>query len=901
MRVHWLELENFRGVRRRRVAFDSGVTVVVGRNESGKSSMGEAIRLLLDTSLKPNSTHRRVRDVRPVDRDEDPLVRAEIETGPYRFVLTRCFGSGKRGAIELRIDAPHPEHKTGEDALARLEAILDETTDLELFHALTACQGQAVGGLTLPGSGWLQQALDETATETGHGEDERTSSLFDRVQREYARYFTNTGKENKDGTKLVDEMAQAQVHLANVTDKHTEFERKVDEVGRLRVRVANAEQKLPGEEKAADTRKADVEALGALERQCKTAEMKLDAARATDAHAAALARGRSQLVQEVSQATDTAEGAQTRVNELAEELAMREKALTAACANLDSARAATASLREEQQAYAADLERFDLLTRAQTLRLRGDRARELAAKLQEARKELARGVTGSSLQAIEDADRAHELARERMQVAAARLGIEALSPVRIEIDGESLHLEAGERIESRLDGPHELLLPGQVRVRLVGGTAQEELEASARQAFEALRSALDEADTASPAEARSRRELAIRAESEVRALTGRFDEEVAGVDAAPGESPIDALARNATELEERAAKMLAKRPASLPAPEDRGAAEDALSRAREAEQTVREVENAAADAENVARRAQEAARSAWANASGEAKHARETVSDRRARLNAARLADGPDDSIAEHLANSQKATDAATAEVQRLRSELDAKGLEELRLLADNARRAVEQRRRALESDRASLQELHGFLKAREAEGIGEILRDAKAEAECSSEARAAWTRRAAAARLLFETVRAHREATRAARVAPLTEGIESLGRIVFGQELRVRLDDDLRIVERTLGGTTLPFEHLSVGAREQLDLLMRIAAARAVAPKGGLPLILDDTLGNADPERLQRMNATIDLAGRDLQVLVLTCYPDRFDSIGTAARVDLDDPDQFSMSSSAP
>ena len=76
----------------------------------------------------------------------------------------------------------------------------------------------------------------------------------------------------------------------------------------------------------------------------------------------------------------------------------------------------------------------------------------------------------------------------------------------------------------------------------------------------------------------------------------------------------------------------------------------------------------------------------------------------------------------------------------------------------------------------------------------------------------------------------------------------------------------------------------LSVGAKEQLGLLVRLAAARIVATQGGVPLIIDDALGFSDPSRLKSMSTALSAAGKDSQIIILTCDPGRFSYIGNAA-----------------
>ncbi len=617
-------------------------------------------------------------------------------------------------------------------------------------------------------------------------------------------------------------------------------------------------------------------------------QSKLRAARAKAARDRDAQKVRDDLVEEARLAGSAAEKARIEASRL-DRLAQEQQQLHAAAeAELAKARAATASARDLQRALEADVERLDRLGRAQDLRVRAERAQRLAEQLDRARHDLTLGLDEERLRSLEEAARADEIARERVQVSAARLGVEAIAATEVELDGERRCLAAGEQVETRAGGSHEVIVPGTARIFLVGGAAQDELEAHARACAAELARAIHAAGVADLEEARRRYQLRLRAGHEVRDLSDRLDDELSGVEPGAGESAVETLLRQAREESDRAARLLDQRPAGLPEPDDRSTAQDALDRSRDAEQRAFAAESVAAASADEARRAWDAARDACGQAQGSARLAKDHAADRAARIEAARSSDGDDGAVAGRARQSDEQARASEREIAGLERDLAAAGLEEKRLLADNARQVVEQRRQEIAADRARLQELGGFLRAKEADGLGEIVRDAETALERATQARSEWTRRAAAARALFETMRRHRETTRAARVAPLTEGVTALGRIVFGPDFQVRLDDDLRIIERTLGGTTLPFDQLSVGAREQLDLLLRIAAARSVTPKGGLPLVLDDTLGNADPERLQRMNAALAHAGKELQILVLTCYPDRFRSIGNQVRIDL-------------
>ena len=136
--------------------------------------------------------------------------------------------------------------------------------------------------------------------------------------------------------------------------------------------------------------------------------------------------------------------------------------------------------------------------------------------------------------------------------------------------------------------------------------------------------------------------------------------------------------------------------------------------------------------------------------------------------------------------------------------------------------------------------------------------------------------------------VKAARDEANRAYVGPLRDRVEDLAKIVFGGGVQIRLNEELQISERTLDGITLPFDQLSVGAREQLAVIGRLACGILVAPEGGIPVILDDGLGWSDQRRLESMGAVLRKAGETSQVIVLTCYPDRYRSVGGATVVTL-------------
>src|SRR6202042_3888620 len=132
MKLHRLVLKNYRGIEHREIDFpEHGVVVISGANEIGKSSMVEALDLLLES--RDRSTKKEVKQVKPTHSDVGSEVTAEISSGTYRFIYRKRFH--KKCETELTVLAPRREQLTGDEAHERVRMILAQTVDTDLWRA----------------------------------------------------------------------------------------------------------------------------------------------------------------------------------------------------------------------------------------------------------------------------------------------------------------------------------------------------------------------------------------------------------------------------------------------------------------------------------------------------------------------------------------------------------------------------------------------------------------------------------------------------------------------------------------------------------------------------------------------------------------------------------------------
>jgi uncharacterized protein YhaN len=260
--------------------------------------------------------------------------------------------------------------------------------------------------------------------------------------------------------------------------------------------------------------------------------------------------------------------------------------------------------------------------------------------------------------------------------------------------------------------------------------------------------------------------------------------------------------------------------------------------------------------------------------------AEQTLADARAEL--------ADDTITDGIAAASTALATAVERLAAAEAELRAADPDTLETLLQNARDAKARCVDALHHNRDRRRELAVKLELQGEQGLAQQLDDAKSELDHLTRDHERLEARALAAKLLHDTFAARRAESHQRYIAPFRERIEQLGRIVFGDTFEVELDDDLSIATRTLDHKTVAFDQLSVGTREQLGILSRLACASIVSADGGAPVIFDDALGWTDPGRLQRMGAAIASAGRSCQIIVLTCTPGRYASVGTATVIPL-------------
>lgn len=868
MRLHRLTLRSFRGVAERTVTFaERGITIVEGPNEAGKSSLAEALDLLL--GYQAHSRAQAVRRVQPVGVDVGSEVAAELTCGPYRLTYAKRFHREHRTTLEIH--EPERAACAGGEAHDRMQALLAEHVDEALWRALRVHQGVPLEQADLSAQTSLAAALDTAAGARVGGE--REAALFERVRDAYERHHTPTGQPTKARRELAEaedaaraEVAEAQEALQSVEDdvaRCAGIERALadlaPQVDAARRRAAQAQERA----RAADRRRLEVERLA------------VDARRATDERerAEAAVAHRQELVERRRAAAHAVAESRAALDRHGPAIEAAGKEAAEARGETEALRAAVAHARAQARAREADVEALRDAEALAAVEERLGRAEAAEADAKAAELALAAGVDDDALAAIEEALADVHRARAVADADAPALRVRRLAPVDLSVDGEPV---AADRVELArpVTATTTVRVGDAAEIRIdPGGDAQARAEQVAV-AETRLAERLADAGVADVPGARTAH--GRRADAEERLERARRTLAEALGD--------DTLAGLRERRDACAARVAATRTAGADAGAAREAADTARALVEAREQALATAEAGLRDAE--ARRAALAEATATLRVRAEADE--QALADVSAALEAAR-ADTDDGALEVALRDADEAATAAGGALREARTRLadeDPDGTQAASEEAVALRDRLAKEQRGLEDD---LRDVRARLGVRGEEGLHDRLAAAERRLAETERERARVEARAAAARCLHDEMAARREAATRAYAAPLREKVERLGRIVYGDDFGVELGDDLRITRRTLRGVALDVEDLSAGAREQLALLTRVAVAGLVArDDGGVPLIVDDALGSSDPVRLERLGAALRVGARDAQVIILTCVPDRYRTVGDATVVRL-------------
>jgi DNA repair exonuclease SbcCD ATPase subunit len=869
MRLLCLSLKNWRGTDSRSIRFSDGITLIEGPNEIGKSTIIEAVRMLF--SEMDSSKKRDVKAIQPVGQDVGSQVEVEVKAGDYHFEYAKTYN--KATQTSLNILAPLKKQLTGREAHDEVVRILGETVDMTLWEALLVDQGERVGLANLQDSAGLAKALDEAAGSTSTGNED--AGLFGAVETEYEKYFTlKTGKSRFSRLQAAYETAQQA--LEDAVQAIDEVEEDSQSHGRSAAEVRRLISELPNLKSKKEEHENNWAAIKSLNEKVEAKEKELSAAEAVQKAATDASQDRLALIADITQNEKSlaeAQGSQAPLREKASALKKQSR----------KARLETSDLRKEVKTAKSALELAHAdekyLKNLAALTANKGRLEQLDEISKTMKSELK--VAGSikiddeKLENFRETERRLDIVSGRRDSAATTVTVTAEKNIDLEIGAEKISLKPADTEARAVASELLIRLPGIASLQLTPPRSVAELQDEADDAnaeFEKLKIRFDVKNLKAAESLNERRKTAER---EVDRLKEREDVILEGDSREEIEQAISSLQSDHDDY-------IAGRNSDQQLPQGISDASGVVFTMKS------ELDSKEASLES-AREEAESLQGKYGQVDSELRLAQQdldrlegTLIVMRERLEGLR-SNETDEALAKRVAETDSAEAKLKEECRRLGDRLAESSPDSVEALVSNATNVYNRASSDLQREQQNLAVLADRLQHAQADGRYEEMEAAARLLEEAESELMSTKQRADAVGLLWRKLNEYRDAARQTYVRPLKEAIERLGSIVFGSGFEVQIGDDWAILSRTLHGKTLPFNDLSVGAREQLGVLTRLAAAQIVSRQGGVPLIIDDALGFSDPSRLETMGAAIAAAGKLCQIIILTCTPGRFTHVGSA------------------
>jgi hypothetical protein len=861
---------------------DPGINLFVGPNESGKTTVVQAIRAaFLERHRSTSLGH-----LQPWGHGEAaPSVEIDFVWGSQRWELRKRFCKQPRCALVIMEGGNAHEELDGDAAEQRLCTLLgygypERGASSERHWGVPGLlwieqgQGQEIGRAVEYAARSLLSALSQNlAPLVGSAGD----ALIDEVRAARNALLTsNTARPTGEYASARARCLELEARLSALRGQLASYREQVDRLAALREACAQDRRTRPWvglrvEAQAAGKRLEAVTALEGDQRRDREALLACTSNVAVSEQLLAgfaarreEARTREATRAQARTALAELEAAQPELGRLRNEAAARQAAA--------SARLAAARVEAQRTEVAEGLRLLDAELRG--IDAMHAQAVALQVALQARRRERqAQAVDTAVLERLRGVARELDALAIRQRVLGTRLRFELRDGVRLNIDGEALSGH-GERL-LLTPSTIEIADVGTLQVSPGGEDIADVLRAEQRERG-VCRDLLASLGVASLDEAEQRHEqcrtldgLIVRDEALLEQLAPQGIEELAARQQLRRERREALLTRDERLPVAEATAEPPPPPAEAEAQER--AADAALRRAEQAQGAgqarIELAAQALASAEAEWARCERALRSpAHAQAEQEAVQRVRTLQARARALEQA-------------IAERHQRIDAANPELLR-------QDIERLERSARAQEQAAQQREIALA-------ELEGVLATQGANGLEELEADVASEFIRAGRRRDELARRAEALSLLLERLEAARLAVTRRLQAPLQRCLTPYLQLLFGEvfeQAGLVLDDQLRPTALTRRRHAVDeraaFDALSFGAREQMALISRLAYAD-VLREAGQPtlLILDDALVHADGARLAAMKRILYRAAQQHQILLFTCQPDKWADLGVAGR----------------
>lgn len=870
MKLRSIEVRDFRKLGH--VVIDDlgeGLNVIVGDNEAGKSTLLAALRAALFERHRVGGAAAAA--MQPYNQSVRPEVTLKFERGGASWRLHKAFC--QRQEAEL---AGNGERYTGDAVEEKLAEMFGFTPSNSggtkpqehhgVFGLLWVEQGTSHRALGVgAGRNHLASALEREIGQVTGGE--RGRALLAAAEARKAEFWDKRDNARGEFKALGGQIEADRQNLVELRRQMAEHDERVSKLAgnqNILARYHRDDALETTRKRAAAARQAAASVAG-LEDALRVAQGSVERARLKLDATALRGVARQKLIADLVAGRTVLEAARGARDEASATLARLEAVANQATVRLEdisqAEQQATARLRGMEQALARRqaAQALDRLAAQLKLAEEADDARRKALAIAQGAT-----LTAEDISALEALERGVEQARMRLEAASLRITLHPSGAQAAHVDGKPVEPGVG----LSLSRDTKLVLEGYGEISVHPGGGTEELALALEKAAQALEKALRRLEQADVAAARA----ALRQQDAARTDVKTYGRTVAALAPTGIDALRQELARNALLAGDGVTEVLDFAPADIEAVRRASTEVEAELRRAEAELTDR-------------RSAVETSRRALAVFEERVSVAEAGCNRRQEELSAAR-ASVDDRALDEDVERDRQAFQlaeraGASAEIALAGADPEAKQL---------ALKQAEKAETEIQADISKLdiekREIEAALRALGKDGLGEQLALLEGQIVAAEARQKTMTLEAEAAKLLATTLAQAQRETKDRWLAPVRERSAPYLRLIQADSDIVLHDETFEIEQLVRNGVAEPFAGLSVGAREQIAVITRIALADILREAGQEAcIVLDDALVNTDEERLERMHLVLGKAAQNQQVLILTCRERDFLQLGAPIR----------------
>jgi len=875
--------------------FEDGLNVIYAPNASGKSTLFEALRRGMLDGHRVGG--REIEAIRPWGRSLAPTVTVEFAHNGTDYRITKQFLDSANSKLERKENGQFVSLAQANAADERIRAILtrdapgrglSKPENWGLAQVLWASQGNlAIGEL----SGDVLVDIRSSLGAQVSGPE--ASPIEKRIQENWSEFFTTggklkTGKGAPAIVSLREKLPKAESEFTTARSQQQAFDETAQQVEELRVRHAKAKADTENISKALKEARSTADSYKTLLSEKKQREERFKATEAKHSELKQKVDGIEAARKELDDARESLGKLELDIPLQEQEVESRTKEVVESKAMLDDVRKRRPVIDNAQET-AEQARRF--IENNKTLADLNGRIGKITTgqkTLAERKRERA-GLVAPDAKALWDIGKAiKDIDEAQVRIDASLITLE-ITP---EQDG-SLDVLSGDETGTRtlhtgsptqIKGSPEVVanLPGIARLSAWGPAGSIDVhrddKAAAERRLEELTEPFDTKDlTKLDKLSKSAEEL----DKKVAEAETKLETLLSG-------TSVDSIKQERPQVGEAMAKILEQYPDWKNIPPD---AEALTAAAQESKSSfVTEIETAEPrwEAAQVALTEAKTQKAMLSTRREETKTKLDSVQSRLARL----TLDGKSDAEREEeLKKAALAWEGARAKLEDIEKQISAFG-EDPTVIVEELEKQLETTDEIATSALEEEKTEEGKLQQLAALGTYSTLSLVEEEVANLQRAIVSEQLRVDAIDLVYRTLDQCRAEALAGVAGPVEAAATQILQRIAGEKLgslRLSKAFEPAHVLPEISGTSVTLDNVSGGEKEQIYLATRLALAEVLAKEERQLVVLDDVLTATDADRLARIMTILEESAQRLQILILTCHPERYHGLEGAHFIDLE------------